>query len=131
MKVKMNIIFGQQTVFEYINHKGIKSARDVIPMSLYFGSTDFHPENQWLIVAYDLDKHRERTFALKYIIVSSFADKISQLSWKNHNITLETKQDPIPTNNPQYWSKYTKCLVCGEYHDNGNLPCPHSKFTSK
>lgn len=23
-----------------------------------------------------------------------------------------------------------KCLVCGEYHDNGNLPCPYSKFTS-
>ena len=53
----MNIIFGQQIQFEYINYKGIKSTRNVIPVSLYFGSTEFHPENQWLMVAYDLDKH--------------------------------------------------------------------------
>lgn len=125
----MNIIFGQQTQFEYINYKGIKSTRSVIPMSLYFGSTEFHPENQWLMVAYDLDKHCERTFALKDIIVGSFADKINQLSWKHHSIN--TTHNPIPTPVPHYWSKYSKWLVCGEYHDNGNLPCPHSKFTSK
>ena len=76
----MNIIFGQQTQFEYINYKGIKSTRNVIPMSLYFGSTEFHPENQWLVVAYDLDRQRERTFALNDIIVGSFAEQISQLS---------------------------------------------------
>jgi predicted molibdopterin-dependent oxidoreductase YjgC len=22
-----------------------------------------------------------------------------------------------------------KCLVCGEYHNNGNLPCPYNKIT--
>lgn len=127
----MNIIFGQQTQFEYINYKGIKSTRNVIPMSLYFGSNEFHPENQWLMVAYDLDKHCERTFALKDIIVGSFADKIRQLSWKHHNINLETtRYNPIPVTTPQYWN-HVKCLVCGEYHDNGNLPCPHIKFTSK
>lgn len=124
----MNIIFGQQTQFEYINYKGIKSVRNVIPMSLYFGSTEFHSENQWLMIAYDLDKHCERTFALKDIILGSFADKIRQLSWKHHNINLETKHNHIFTI-PN--SVYSKCLVCGGYHDNGNLPCPYSKFTSK
>ncbi len=78
----MNIIFGQQTQFEYINYKGIKSTRNVIPMSLYFGATEFHPENQWLMVAYDLDKQGERTFALNDIVVGSFTEQISQLSWK-------------------------------------------------
>lgn len=125
----MNIIFGQQKQFEYINYKGIKSTRNVIPMSLYFGATEFHPENQWLIVVYDLDKQCERTFALNNIVVGSFAENISQLSWKQHKISIT--HNPIPTHIPQYWSKYSKCLVCGEYHDNGNLPCPHSKLTSK
>ena len=125
----MNIIFGQQTSFEYINYKGTKSTRNVIPMSLYFGATEFHPENQWLMVAYDLDKQCERTFALNDIIVGSFAEQISQLSWKQHKISIT--HNPIPTPIPQYWSKCSKCLVCGEYHDNGNLPCPHIKFTSK
>ena len=125
----MNIIFGQQTQFEYINYKGIKSTRNVIPMSLYFGATEFHPENQWLIVAYDLDKQCERTFALNDIVVGSFADNISQLSRKQHSINIT--HNPIPVPIPQYWSKYSKCLVCGEHHDNGNLPCPHSKLMSK
>lgn len=82
----MNIIFGQQTQFEYINYKGIKSTRNVIPMSLYFGSNDFHTENQWLMVAYDLDKQCERTFALNDIIIGSFADQINSLSWEQHKI---------------------------------------------
>lgn len=123
----MNIIFGQETQFEYINYKGIKSTRNVIPMSLYFGSNEFHSENQWLMIAYDLDKHCERTFALKDIIVGSFDEKINQLSWEYHNINLETKHNHIFT----IPSAYSKCFVCGGYHDNGNLPCPYSKFTSK
>ena len=122
----MNIIFGQQTQFEYINYKGIKSTRNVIPMSLYFGSNDFHTENQWLMVAYDLDKQCERTFALNDIIVGSFADQIKTLSWKQHKISIT--HNPIPTPTSHYWNKYSKCLVCGGYHDNGNLPCPHSKL---
>lgn len=124
----MNIIFGQQTQFEYINYKGIKSTRNVIPMSLYFGATEFHPENQWLMVAYDLDKQGERTFALNDIVVGSFTEQISQLSWKQHKINVT--HNPIPTDIPHHWNKYSKCLVCGEYHDNGNLPCPYGKFTS-
>lgn len=124
----MNIIFGQQTQFEYINYKGIKSTRNVIPMSLYFGSTEFHPENQWLIVAYDLDRQGDRTFALKDIIVGSFAEQVSQLSRKQHSINITHNPIHIPV--PQDWSKYSKCLVCGEYHDNGNLPCPYGRFTS-
>ena len=124
----MNIIFGQQTRFEYINYKGIKSTRNVIPMSLYFGATEFHPENQWLMVVYDLDKQCERTFALNDIIVESFAEQVSQLSRKQHSINIT--HNPIPTQIPHYWNNCIKCLVCGEYHDNGNLPCPHSKFTS-
>lgn len=47
------------------------------------------------------------------------------------DITLETQYDPTPITIPPYWNNHNKCLVCGQYHDNGNLPCPHSKFTSK
>lgn len=125
----MDIIFRQQTQFEHINHKGIKSKRNVIPMSLYFGSTKFHPENQWLMVAYNLEKQCERTFALNDIIIGSFAEQISQISWKQHKIN--GTHNPTPTDIPHYWNKYGKCLVCGEYYDNDNLPCSHSKFTSE
>lgn len=26
--------------------------------------------------------------------------------------------------------RWHKCLACGEYHDNGNLPCPFQRVTS-
>lgn len=124
----MNIIFGQQIQFEYINYKGIKSTLNVIPMSLYFGATEFHPENQWLMTVYDLDKQCERTFALNDIVVGSFVDQTNQVSWKQHKTGVT--HNPIPTQTPHYWNTHSKCFVCGKYHYNGNLPCPYGKFTS-
>ena len=104
--------------------KGLNQHEMLSLLSLYFGLTEFHPENQWLMVAYDLDKQGERTFALNDIVVGSFADQTNQVSWGQHKIGVT--HNPIPTQIPHYWNKYSKCLVCGEYHDNGNLPCPYN-----
>ena len=54
--------------FMYKNWKGETNIRNVIPYKLWFGSTEFHPENQWLLRAYDIEKCVERNFALKDII---------------------------------------------------------------
>lgn len=97
----MNIIFGQQTSFEYVNYKGTKSTRNVIPMSLRFGSTEYHTENQWLLVVYDIDKQSEREFALKDILVETFSDKLQQISWKHHEHGLTTQYNNI-------WGRYIK-----------------------
>ena len=51
--------------FMYTNWKGKRGFREVIPQRIYFGSTEWHKEEQWLMVAYDLDKKAERTFAMK------------------------------------------------------------------
>lgn len=51
--------------FMYTNWKGNRGFREVIPQRIYFGSTEWHKEEQWLMVAYDLDKKAERTFAMK------------------------------------------------------------------
>lgn len=111
----MNIIFGQQTQFEYINYKGIKSTRNVIPMSLYFGATEFHPENQWLLVTYDIDKQAQREFALKDIVIYNTYNR-------------EYYKFTIPKQG-EYWCTYLRCLSCGEVHNNSNLPCPYSIIT--
>lgn len=54
-------------VFTYKNYKGEVATRTVIPSRTYFGSTSFHPEPQWLLEAWDLDKDEPRTFAHKDI----------------------------------------------------------------
>ncbi|MDX5884961.1 hypothetical protein [Bacillus cereus group sp. BfR-BA-00999] len=34
-------------------------------MQIYFGSTEYHKEPQWLMKAFDLVKNEERAFAMK------------------------------------------------------------------
>lgn len=51
----------------YTNYKGKTAVRKVIPKEIYFGHTDWHPEEQWLMTAYDIGKEADRTFAMKDI----------------------------------------------------------------
>lgn len=51
--------------FRYRNWKGEIAWRWVAPRLVRWGATEFHPEPQWLLEAYDLDKGADRTFALK------------------------------------------------------------------
>jgi len=55
-------------VFKYKNWEGKTSVRHVIPEKTYFGKTQWHPKNQWLLEAFDLDKKEKRVFAVKEII---------------------------------------------------------------
>ena len=55
-------------VFKYKNWEGKTSIRHIIPKKIYFGKTEWHSKNQWLLEAIDLDKKEKRTFAVKEII---------------------------------------------------------------
>ena len=52
----------------YINYKGETKVRNIIPQEIYYGSNDWHIEEQWLIDAIDIDKGALRTFAMAGII---------------------------------------------------------------
>lgn len=52
--------------FTYTNWRGEIAVRHVIPIDIYYGSTDWHPEQGWLMRGIDMDKNgAERDFALK------------------------------------------------------------------
>jgi predicted DNA-binding transcriptional regulator YafY len=51
----------------YTNYRGETALREVLPQRVWFGSTDWHPEEQWLLDAIDLDKGAPRSFALRDI----------------------------------------------------------------
>lgn len=53
----------------YTNYKGETAIRKIIPEKIWFGKTEWHPEDQWLMDAYDVDKKANRSFALKDIRV--------------------------------------------------------------
>jgi len=50
------------------NHRGETSLRRVIPLSIHFAETEWHPGKQWVMDAIDCDKQAKRTFALKDIL---------------------------------------------------------------
>ena len=54
--------------FQYKNWLGKVSIRTVIPYEIWFGSTEFHKKEQYLLRAFDMDKKAERNFALKDVI---------------------------------------------------------------
>jgi predicted DNA-binding transcriptional regulator YafY len=51
----------------YTNYKGVNADRNIIPLFLYRGSNKFHPEKQWLLKAWDIDKKAMRSFAVRDI----------------------------------------------------------------
>lgn len=57
----------------YTNWRGETSEREIRPLYLWYGSTEWHPEPQWLITARDCGKGVERDFAL-----SGFTDAPTQ-----------------------------------------------------
>jgi len=48
----------------YTNHRGITTLRRVIPRRIWFGHTEWHPGEQWLMDVFDLEKRAERSFAI-------------------------------------------------------------------
>lgn len=51
----------------YTNWKGVTAIRHIIPKDIFFGSTEWHTEEQWLLNAFDVDKQADRSFALRDI----------------------------------------------------------------
>lgn len=58
---------GETVRIIYTNWRGETAERTIQPIKIWFGSTQWHPEKQWLLTAYDVDKKAERDFALKDI----------------------------------------------------------------
>lgn len=42
-------------VIDYTNYKGNRRIRKILPIGIYWASTDYHPEEQWLLNAYDVE----------------------------------------------------------------------------
>jgi hypothetical protein len=56
---------GDAVTLTYTNWRGETAVRSIIPRGVWYGSTEWHPEPQWLLRALDVEKQAERDFALK------------------------------------------------------------------
>jgi predicted DNA-binding transcriptional regulator YafY len=53
--------------FLYTNYRDEARIRHVLPLTVWYGSTQWHPEPQWLLKALDMENQEERDFALRHI----------------------------------------------------------------
>jgi hypothetical protein len=51
-------------VVNYTNYRGETQDRKIRPIRIWFGSTQWHPTEQWLMDAIDLERNVQRTFAM-------------------------------------------------------------------
>ncbi|AKO95006.1 hypothetical protein BEH_07510 [Priestia filamentosa] len=51
--------------FDYVNWRGEKSRRTAMVENVWYGSNEYHKEDQWLLEATDRDKQEIRLFAMK------------------------------------------------------------------
>lgn len=58
---------GVPSTIMYTNWKGEKRQRQITPINLWYGCTEFHPEPQMLLLAMDVEKKQLRDFAVKDI----------------------------------------------------------------
>lgn len=77
----------QETAIEvvYTNYRGETRKRTIFPDRVYYGTTEWHPEPQWLLRALDLEKNEMRDFALKDICFRVEVERASE---------RETETDP-------------------------------------
>jgi predicted DNA-binding transcriptional regulator YafY len=54
-------------VIDYTNYRGERARRRVLPNRLWFGAADWHPEPQWILDAWDIEKGVIRSFAMRDI----------------------------------------------------------------
>lgn len=56
---------GVPVTLVYTNYRGETAPRTIIPRSTRFAATEWHPEPQWLLLAFDVEKNSDREFAIK------------------------------------------------------------------
>ena len=54
-------------IIDYTNYKGERRRRKITPKNIAFKSTEYHPQTQWVLHAYDEDKKDFRDFAMTNI----------------------------------------------------------------
>jgi hypothetical protein len=59
---------GKAITFIYENHKQQIKSRRVVPLRLYWGTTEHYPEPGWLLEGFDMDIREIRTFVFTQIV---------------------------------------------------------------
>lgn len=57
----------RQAYIDYTNWRGVRSERRILPVHLWYGSTEHHERPGWLVRSLDLDRQEARDFSLSTV----------------------------------------------------------------
>jgi hypothetical protein len=67
-KFNKNFAKSREVIIDYTNYRGERAKRRIKPIgSMVFIHNEWHPEQQWLMLALDVEKNEKRFFAMKNI----------------------------------------------------------------
>jgi predicted DNA-binding transcriptional regulator YafY len=52
----------------YKNYRGEIAVRTLVPVKLWWGSNEYHTQEQWLLTAWDIERNAYRDYALQDIV---------------------------------------------------------------
>jgi predicted DNA-binding transcriptional regulator YafY len=58
---------GKIIEIDYTNWRGERAWRKIFPTKLSWANSEWHPQDQWLLLAWDCEKSADREFALSGI----------------------------------------------------------------
>ena len=58
----------KSVIILYKNWRGETAWREVVPKKIWYGTTEWHPEEQWFLKATDLEKKADRDFVVRDIL---------------------------------------------------------------
>lgn len=61
------ILDTQVVEIDYTNWRGERRGREIMPISIRFGFNEWHPDEQWLLLARDIETNQDREFAMDAI----------------------------------------------------------------
>lgn len=58
----------QVVTVRYKNYRGEVAIRKIVPTKLFWGKTEYHPHEQWLMTVWDCERNAYRDYALQDIL---------------------------------------------------------------
>lgn len=81
----------KKIIIAYTNHRGETRDRHIIPIEVWFGSSQWHEGEQWFLKAYDTKKEEERDFAMLSIKAVNQQESVSLEEALPHGAHKEVK----------------------------------------
>ncbi|MCG8150641.1 hypothetical protein GUY44_09130 [Pimelobacter simplex] len=66
-RYKGAMVYDEPLTILFTDSTGVNRERSVIPQRVWFGCTEWYPQEQWLLDAYDTERHVVRSFSLAAI----------------------------------------------------------------